>query len=260
MGIDTINEGDYVLVYIDSRRSRVVRVTKEGRFESDKGVLNLEKIIGQPYGSQVSLSTGVKAHLLRPLPMDLAARFRRVTQVVYPKDAGFMILLSGIGPGSYVLEVGVGTGYLTSFIANIVRPSGLVVGYEMRQEYAKVALENLSKIGLGKYVIIKVADARQHLDKPEGRAFDAVFIDVPDPWNIYPKLKEVTRPSSPIVTFLPTVNQVIKTVEFVESTNCGVDLRVYETITREFEPNPTALRPKTLYITHTGYIVFFRLL
>lgn len=255
-----ISEGDYVLVYIDSRRSRVVRVTREGRFESDKGVLSLEKIIGLPYGSQVSLSTGVKAYLLRPLSIDLATKFRRVTQVIYPKDAGFMILLSGIGPGSYVLEVGVGSGYLTSFLANVVRPDGLVVGYEMRQEYARAALENLSKIGLDRYVTIKVADARRQLEKPGERAFDAVFIDVPDPWNIYPRLRVVARPSSPVITFLPTVNQVIKTIEFVESAKCGIDLRVYETITREFEPDSTALRPKTLYVAHTGYIVFFRLL
>lgn len=255
-----INEGDYVLIYIDSKRKRVVRVIRGGRFESDKGVLDLEKIVGLPYGSQVSLSTGIKAYLLRPLSIDLATRFRRVTQIVYPKDAGFMILLSGIGPGSYVLEIGVGSGHLTSFIANIVRPDGLVVGYEMRQECAKVALENLSKMGLDKYVTIKIADARQHLERPNGRAFDAVFIDVPDPWNIYPKLREVARPSSPVITFLPTVNQIIKTIEFVESTKCGIDLRVYEIITREFEPNPIALRPRTLYIAHTGYIVFFRLL
>lgn len=259
MDTDLISEGDYVLVYIDSRRSKVVRVSRGARFESDKGVLDLEGVIGLPYGSRVSLSTGVKAYLLRPLHMDLASRFRRVTQVIYPKDAGFMILLSGIGPGSYVLEVGVGTGHLTSFLANVVRPDGLVVGYEMRREYAEAALRNLSKLGLGRYVTIKVADAREGIEELGGRPYDAVFMDVPDPWNVYEKLRLVSRPSAPVVTFLPTVNQVIKALDSVEAIGCGVDVRVYEVSLREYEPTPQALRPKTLYISHTGYIVFFRI-
>lgn len=244
---------------MDSRRSKVVRVSRRARFESDKGSLSLESVVGMRYGSQVSLSTGVKAYLLRPLHADLASRLRRVTQVVYPKDAGFMILLSGVSSGSYVLEIGVGTGYLTSFIANAVKPGGLVVGYEMRPEYARVAAENLSKLGLGDVVSIRVADARQGVERAGDRSFDAVFIDIPDPWNVYQRLREVVRPSAPVITFLPTLNQVVRALESVESMNCGVDVRVYETLLREFEPNARALRPRTLYIAHTGYIVFFRL-
>lgn len=259
MSSDVINEGDYVLVYVDSRRSKVVKVSPGARFESDKGVLNLDNIVGLRYGTQVSLSTGVRAYLLRPLHLDLVSRFKRVTQVIYPKDAGFMILLSGISSGSYVLEIGIGTGYLTSFIANVVKPEGLVVGYEVRPEYAETALKNLSKLGLDKNVIIKIADARLGIEKPGGRAYDAVFIDIPDPWSVYQKLKEAVRPSAPVITFLPTLNQVIKTLESIESTSCGIDVRVYEILLREFESRAQALRPRTLYTAHTGYIIFFRL-
>lgn len=260
MNSDIINEGDYVLIYVDDRRRKVVKASRGARFESDKGVLDLGHAVGLRYGSQVPLSTGTKAYLLRPLQLDLVSKFRRVTQVIYPKDAGFMILLAGISSGSYVLEIGVGTGYLTSFIANVVKPGGLVVGYEMRPEYAEVALKNLSKLGLDKNVIMRVADARLGIEKPGDRTFDAVFIDMPDPWNVYQKLGDVVRPSAPVITFLPTLNQVIKALEFVELVSCGVDVRVYETILREFEPHAQALRPRTLYTAHTGYIMFFRLI
>lgn len=259
MNFDIINEGDYVLVYVDSKRSRVVRASKGAKYESDKGVLDLGSIVGLPYGSQVSLSTGIKAYLLKPLHIDIASRFRKVTQVIYPKDAGFMVILSGIGPGSYVLEVGVGTGFLTSIIANIVRPDGLVVGYEMKHEYAEVALKNLSRLGLEKYVIIRLADAREGIEKLSGRPYDAIFIDIPDPWNVYEKLRTASRPSAPVISFLPTVNQVVKALEFIEVNKCGVDVRVYEISLKEYEPVPQALRPRTLYISHTGYIVFFRI-
>lgn len=257
---DVVSEGDYVLVYVDSKRRKVVKVSRGVKFESDKGSLDISNIVGLRYGSSISLSTGIKAYILKPLHFDLVSRFKRVTQVVYPKDAGLMILLSGIGPGSYVLEIGVGTGYLTSFIANIVRPGGLVVGYEMRPEYAKAALRNLSSLGLEKSVIIRVADARQGIEKVDERAFDAVFIDIPDPWNVYQHLRSVVRPSAPVISFLPTVNQVIRLLEYVESSGCCVDVRVFETLLREFEPTAKALRPRTLYTAHTGYIVFLRLL
>jgi len=257
---DVISEGDYVLVYVDSRRHKVVKVSRETRFESDKGCLDMGNVIGLRYGSQVPLSTGIKAYILKPLHFDLVSKFRRVTQVIYPKDAGLMILLSGIGPGSYVLEIGVGTGYLTSFIANVVRPGGIVVGYEMRPEYAKAALRNLSNLGLDKNVIIKVADARLGIEKAGDREFDAVFIDIPDPWNVYQHLRNAVRPSAPIINFLPTVNQVIRLLEYVESSSFCVDVRVFETLMREFEPTAKALRPRTLYIAHTGYIVFLRLI
>jgi tRNA (adenine57-N1/adenine58-N1)-methyltransferase len=255
---EVIEEGDYVLIYVDSRRRRVVRVSRGARFESDKGVLNLENIIGLPYGSRVKLSTGVEAYVLKPTHADLTQLLERVTQVIYPKDIGLMIVLSGVGPGSRVLEIGVGTGYLTTFLANLVRPDGLVVGYEIRPDYAEKAIRNLRRLGLDKYVVIKIGDAREGLEKLDG-GFDAVFIDIPDPWNVYPRLSEVAAPSAPVISFLPTVNQVIKVLEYLSGCNCATDIRIYETFLREYEVRKEALRPKTLSVVHTGYIVFFRL-
>jgi len=256
--VEVIEEGDYVLIYIDPRRRKVVKVSKGARFESDKGALNLESLIGLPYGSRVKLSTGIEAYALRPTHADLTQLFERVTQVIYPKDIGLMIVLSGVGPGSRVLEIGVGTGYLTSFLANIVRPDGLVVGYEIRPEYAAKAVKNLRKLGLDKYVVIKVGNARESLEKPD-RRFDAVFIDIPDPWNVYPMLGDVAAPSAPVISFLPTINQVLKALEYLGERSYATDLRVYEVILREYEVRKEALRPRTLSVAHTGYILFFRL-
>jgi tRNA (adenine57-N1/adenine58-N1)-methyltransferase len=254
---EVIEEGDYVLIYVDPRRRRVVKVSRGARFESDKGALNLENLIGLPYGSRVRLSTGAEAYALKPTHTDLTQLFERVTQVIYPKDIGLMIVLSGVGPGSRVLEIGVGTGYLTSFLANLVRPDGLIVGYEIRPDYAEKAIKNLRKLGLDKYVVIKIGDAREGLEKLD-RKFDIVFIDIPDPWNVYPKLNDVVVPSAPVISFLPTVNQVLKVLEYLSGCSCATDVRVYETLLREYEVKREALRPRTLSIVHTGYILFFR--
>ncbi len=252
-----VKEGERVLVYIDRRRSKVVRAGK-GEYGTDKGYIRLEDIVGLEYGSAVRTSTGKEARVMRPLLIDYLMRgFRRATQVIYPKDLGFIVLLSGIGPGSRVLEAGVGTGFLTATLAHFVGDEGHVYGYEVREEFAKVARKNLELAGLSHRVTIKVRDVREGVDE---RGLDAAFLDLPDPWGVLPVLREALTPTSPVVVFLPTTNQVSKLLQAVRAGKYGVDIHVYEILMREFQPKPDALRPESFMVGHTGYIVFFRMI
>jgi len=38
---------------------------------------------------------------------------RRTTQILYPKDIGFILVTMGISPGQHVLEAGTGSGAMT---------------------------------------------------------------------------------------------------------------------------------------------------
>ncbi|HDI74078.1 MAG TPA: methyltransferase domain-containing protein, partial [Candidatus Korarchaeota archaeon] len=174
----TIEEGAEVLFFVDKRRRWIRRVRRGGVFGSDRGSIPYENVIGRVFGEAVRLSLGFKAYLLRPLLIDYIEKgFERWTQVIYPKDLGFMLILSGIGPGSRVLEAGVGSGVLTAVLANAVRPDGVVVGYELRREFAEVAMENLRRVGLDRFVEIRVGDIREASLNEE---FDAAFLDLPD--------------------------------------------------------------------------------
>ena len=253
-----ISEGDDVLIYIDERRHKVVKVRRGFTFNSDKGVLRHDEIIGRRWGDEVRLSTGAKAYLLRPLFIDyLEHVFKRVTQVIYPKDLGFITLLGSVGPGSKVLEGGVGTGYLTATLANLVGDEGHVYAYEVREEFAEVAKRNLKRLGLDSRVTIKVGDVRKDVKESN---LDSAFLDIPDPWNALTTLKKALKPSSPAICFLPTINQVIKLLNALKVRNDVIDIRIYETMLREYTLDPEALRPKTTMIAHTGYIVFFRII
>jgi len=253
-----VKEGDYILLYIDNKRRRLVKIRKGAVVNSDKGVVKHDDIIRKNWGESVTLSTGAKAYILKPTFYDLLMNLpKRITQVIYPKDIALMIMLSGIGSGSKVLEGGVGTGFLTAALAYSVGPEGHVYCYEIRKEFVNVAKQNLRLLGLSDRVTIKIGDIRKDVTETE---LDAAFLDVPDPWNALGSLSKALKPSSPVLIFVPTVNQVIKVVKALEEHRISADVHIYESILREYQPKPEALRPYTLTIGHTGYIIFFRII
>ncbi len=256
MATDRIGEGTEVVVYIDRRRKWVVKIEKGKVFGSDRGVARHDDIIGKPFGSSIELSAGFRAYLFKPLLIDyLEKGFARKTQVLYPKDMGLIVLLLGVGPGSRVLEAGIGSGFMTAVLANIVRPSGKVYAYEVREEFAKVAMRNLERIGLDKFVEIRIRDIKLGVDEKD---LDAALLDMPDPWDALRVVHEALKPSAPIVFFLPTASQVDKLLTKLHEFGGFKDIRVLETMLREYRPVPGALRPETTMVGHTGYIVFAR--
>ncbi len=253
---EVIREGDYVLIYIDERRTYIVRVERDRRFESDKGVLELSDLIGLPYGSRVELSTGVKAFVLKPLFHDFFMKYKRRTQVIYPKDLGFIVFLSGISSGSRVLEAGVGTGFLTTTLAHIVKPNGRVYAYEIRRDFYENALRNLKISGLLRYVDLRLGSVKRAEEELEG--LDAAFLDLADPWNYIKIVYKVVKPSASTIFFVPTVNQVEKTVLALKEHGGFTDIHAYELLLREYQVKENATRPRPFMIGHTGYIVFAR--
>lgn len=54
-------------------------------------------------------------------------------------------LLPHLGPGAKVLDIGSGSGYLTAVLANLVGPSGTVIGIDHIQPLVTLALSNMKK-------------------------------------------------------------------------------------------------------------------
>ena len=253
---DKVREGSEVLIYIDRRRRWIVKIEKGKVFGSDRGVVRHDDLIGKEVGSSVKLSAGFRAYLLKPLLIDyLEKGFERRTQVLYPKDMGLILLLLGVGPGSRVLEAGIGSGFMTAVLANVVRPGGKVYAYEVRPEFAEVAVRNLRRVGLDPYVEVKIRDVREGVDE---RDLDAALLDMPDPWGAIEVVHLALKPGAPVVFFLPTASQVDKLLAKLIEFRGFVDVRIYETMLREYRAVPGALRPETTMIGHTGYIVFAR--
>ena len=254
--VDRVSEGLDILMYIDKRRRWIVKIRKGSVFGSDRGYIKHDAIIDIPFGASIPLSTGAKAWILKPLLIDyLEKGFKRVTQVLYPKDIGLIIVLLGIAPGHRVLEAGIGSGFLTSVLANIVKPNGRVYAYEIREEFANIAKMNLERIGLLDYVTIKIKDIKEGIDE---RDLDAAILDMPNPWEVVDVLYQALKPSAPIIFFLPTINQVEKLFNALQQHGGFIDIRCYELLLREYRLTSGALRPETRMIGHTGYILFTR--
>ena len=251
---ELISEGDDIFLYLDRRRTYLVKVEAEKSFHTHKGYIPLGDLIGKEYGTRIDSSMGVTFVALKPNLRDYIFKTNRRTQISYPKDISLIIMYSGIGPGSQVVEAGTGTGALTSAIAHYIRPSGKVYSYEVREEFQKNAKKNLERAKLLKYVELKQGDITQSIDEKD---LDAIILDMATPWLVIPHTYSALKGSGALVSFSPTIDQVVKVVEAL--TDYGfVDIETIETLIRFMQVERGKTRPQTVMTGHTGYLTFAR--
>ncbi|MEM2108642.1 MAG: tRNA (adenine-N1)-methyltransferase [Candidatus Bathyarchaeia archaeon] len=249
-----ITEGDYVLLCLDPRRTYLVKVEAGKTFHTHRGFIKLDELVGKEFGIAVPSSVGIEFTALKPSLTDYIMKSSRKTQITYPKDAALIVMFSGIGPGSRVVESGTGTGALTTALAHYVKPDGKVYTYELREEFQKNAEKNLKRAGLLDVVVLKSGDATAGIDE---RDVDAVVLDLAVPWLVVPHAYEALKPSGTIVSFSPTIDQAVKTVEALKENNF-VFIETVECLMRSMQVERGKTRPHTMMTGHTGYITYAR--
>ena len=249
-----VRKDDYVLLYLSQRKTYMVKVEKGKTFHTHKGFIKFDDLIGKEYGSRVLSSLGVEFVALKPLLRDYIMKSVRKTQITYPKDTALIVMFSGIGPGSRVVEAGTGTGALTTALAHYVKPDGKVYSYEIREEFLKTAKKNLKRAGLIDFVELKNKDVTAGIDEID---VDAVILDLATPWLVVPHAYAALKPCGTLVSFSPTIDQVVKTVEALKE-NSFVDIKTVECLMRRMQTERGKTRPQTLMTGHTGYITFAR--
>nr|MDO8081803.1 tRNA (adenine-N1)-methyltransferase [Candidatus Freyarchaeota archaeon] len=248
----SINVGDYVLLIYDRKRRWLLKAEEGKIHHTHKGMVNLDDIIGKPYGTMVLSNLNHKFYAVKPTPMDLLLKMQRATQIIYPKDIGLILLNTGVVPGSRVVEAGTGSGALTSILANYVKPSGRVYSYENREEFLKIARKNLEKTGVLDYVELKNKDI---LEGIEEKQVDAVILDMATPWLAVKLAYDALIAGGHFASYSPTIEQVQKTVKELEKQNF-IDLTTLECIVRYINVEEGKTRPETRMIGHTGYMTF----
>jgi tRNA (adenine57-N1/adenine58-N1)-methyltransferase len=232
----------------------MVKVEIGKTFHTHKGYVKLDDLVGKDFGEIFLSSLGAKFTVLKPTLADLIMKSSRKTQITYPKDAALIVMFSGIGPGSRVIESGTGTGALTTAIANYIKPDGKVFSYELRPEFQNNARKNLERSNLIEYVDLKSGDVTQGIEE---RNVDAVILDLAVPWLVVPHAYEALKPSGTIVSFSPTIDQVVKTTEALKE-NGFILVDTVECIMRFMQVERGKTRPQTLMTGHTGYITSAR--
>jgi tRNA (adenine57-N1/adenine58-N1)-methyltransferase len=249
-----IREGSDVLLFLDTKRSFLIKIQKGEKLHTHKGFIQTEDLLGKKYGEKVLSSLSVEFVALKPTIYDYIKKARRSTQIIYPKDIALIITYSNIGPGSRVVEAGTGSGALTCALAHYIKPNGRVYSYELRKDFLPRAQKNLKKAQILEYVELKNEDITQGIAESEG---DAIILDLATPWLVIQKAYTALRGSGCIVSFSPTIEQVVKTVTALEK-NEFIGIETIECILRKMKVKEGATRPETLMRGHSGYITYAR--
>lgn len=249
-----VKEGKAFILYNSEKRKYLLFFSKGLSFGTDLGKIEFpEKIY---YGQELKTNKGESFWVLRPSLAELSLKVKRKTTIIYPKDAGWLILNSNISPGSIVGEVGSGSGAFTFILAMVVGKEGKVYSFERKKEHFERAKENLSRLGEFPQVELILKDPAK-----EGfgvKFLDALFVDVPEPWDIVQPAKEAISPGGFFLSLSPNINQAEKTVFFLEK-NSFKCIKTFEIIEREILVRENMSRPKQFGITHTAYLTQARL-
>lgn len=249
-----VRPDDLVQLVSPTNKIYLIRLQSGGQLHTHRGVLNFDDVIGKPWGSQVTTHTGSVYFLLQPALSDILRETRRNTQIMYPKDIGFILLFMGIGPGTQVIEAGTGSGAFTTALAWSVGIEGHIYSYEIRPEIQNLARKNLERLGFADRVTFKIRDIQTGFDE---MGVDALFLDLPNPFDYLPQVKQALKPGGFFGAILPTTNQVSRLVNGFYPHGFAF-VEVCEIMLRYYKPVPDRLRPTDRMVAHTGYLIFAR--
>lgn len=247
-------EGDLAQLVGLTHKHFIFILQPGGDFQSHRGVIKHNDLIGKPWGSQVFSHTGAPFFLLQPSMADILNELPRTTQILYPKDIGYILIQMGISEGQTVMEAGTGSGSMTIAMASAIGPEGKVISYEQKPDTQNLARKNLERIGLASRVDFKLRDIQEGFDETDA---DAFFLDVQNPYDYIQQVRNAIKPGGFFGTLVPTYNQVEKILYALKKYDFAF-VEVCELLLRYYKTNPARLRPTDRMIAHTGYLVFAR--
>ncbi len=248
-------EKDLVLLIGRDRKQFIVRLGAGGQLQTHRGFINHDDLLGQPLGREIHSHIGYPFVVLEPSTFDLVTKLKRITQIMYPKDIGYVLLKLNVTSGSRVVEAGTGSGGLTLALTRTVRPGGRVYSYETRHDISDLAQKNLKALGLAEDVEFKVRDIAEGFDEKD---VDALFLDVRRPWVYLSQVVEALKDGGFFGAILPTTNQVVELVRSLEQQGTFGPIEVEEILVRPYKAVPGRLRPMDRMVAHTGYLIFAR--
>ncbi len=247
--------GDWVLLLGPADKRFLVRLTPGQQLHTHRGFVFHDAIVDKPFGSTVTTHLGAPFLLLQPSTFDLVMHVKRISQIVYPKEAGYILMRLNIVPGARVVEAGTGSGALTLTLSRFVRPDGRVYSYEERDDMLELAHKNLERFGALDVVELKQRDIRTGFDE---RDADALFLDVREPWLFLEQAHAALKGGGFFGSLVPTANQLSDLLQEMETTGGWADVEVLEILMRRYKPVAERLRPEDRMIGHTGYLLFAR--
>ena len=249
--------GDMVLLEDSKRRRHLITLSEDGEFHSHTGVLAHRALLGHEEGVTVRTTRNARLTALRPTLAEYVLKMPRGAQVIYPKDLGPIIMHGDIFPGARILESGVGSGALTMTLLRAVGPTGHVLGYELREDFADRARRNIEGfLGPDAPFSIEVRDIYDGIDATD---LDRIVLDLPEPWRVVEHAAKALRPGGILLSYLPTIGQVGLLREALAASSFGM-AESLEVLQRTWHVEGQSIRPDHRMVAHTGFLTHARLL
>jgi tRNA (adenine57-N1/adenine58-N1)-methyltransferase len=112
------------------------------------------------------------------------------------------------------------------------------------------AVPNLVSLRKNAYEGIELLD--------DGVPFDRVVLDLPEPWQVVPHAAKALRSGGIYLSFVPTVPQVVQTVEALERATVFGLIQTFETLLRTWSVQGRSVRPDHRMVAHSGFITVAR--
>lgn len=247
--------GDRVQLTDPKGRHYTVVLEEGSTYHTHRGALDHDKLIGRPEGSVITSASGTSYLALRPLLPDYVLSMPRGAQVIYPKDAAQIVMWGDVFPGARVLEAGAGSGALTCSLLRAVGDSGSVTSYEVRDDHAVHAVQNVERFFGEKPAnwTLHVADLATHTGE-----VDRVVLDMVAPWEVLPTVAASLVPGGVLVVYVATTTQLSRITEELREQQCWTEPQAWESLVRPWHVVGLAVRPEHRMVAHTAFLLTAR--
>jgi tRNA (adenine57-N1/adenine58-N1)-methyltransferase len=260
VGSGPLRPGERVTLTDAKGRKHSVLLAEGGVFHTSKGGIAHDDLLGGPEGVVVQSHGGTAYLALRPLLADVTVAMPRGAAVVYPKDAAQIVGGADVFPGARVIEAGVGSGALTISLLRAVGPTGRLISYERRDDFAAIARKNVENF-LGRTHPgwdLRVGDLVERLAADPPGEVDRIILDMLAPWDCVDAAAETLVPGGVLCAYVATTTQLARTVETIRVHTGFTEPEATESLVRGWHAEGLAVRPQHAMVGHTGFLIFAR--
>ena len=254
--------GELIALTDPKGRRHSIVLSAGGQFHTAKGPVNHDDLIGRPEGVVVTSARGVAYLAMRPLLRDFTVTMPRGAAVVYPKDAALIVMGADIFPGATVVEAGAGSGALSCALLRAVGPTGQVISYERREDFASIARRNVENFFGQPHPAwdLRVGDLVASLaDRPiAAGTVDRVILDMLAPWECVAAVAELMIPGGVLCCYVATTTQLAETIETLRAHTGFTEPEASESLVRPWHVEGLAVRPGHAMVGHTGFLIMTR--